>query len=140
MEKSKVVGKIVARLKIAYPYYFEKMTNEDLVTLSVMYTEELKNYSDLTIENSIKEIIRNSKYMPALSEILEECEKQKHLNQNAIVQKMIEDNYFKDSSEIAKTYHFIETGCIPSWLLEDMKKYWYQDVKKIENQNHRLLN
>ena len=40
---------------------------------------------------------------------------------------MIKAGYFKDSREIEKTYHFLEEGIVPDWLLEDMKKYGYED-------------
>ena len=102
-----------------------------------MYEEELSQYNEETLTSAIKEIIRTSKYMPSLNEIIEQCEKSRVHQTNKIVEKMWEDGYFKkgtygelDESQAYRNYNktlkFIEEGIIPEWLREDMKKYYSQ--------------
>lgn len=135
MEQSKLISEIVMKLKTMYPYYFEKMDEMQIASLCKTYQEELSQYSEETLINAIKNIIRNNKYMPSLSEIIEECDKCRTHQANEIVKKMWQDGYFKkgpygelDDSQAYKNYNktlkFIEEGIIPEWLREDMKKYY----------------
>ena len=123
MEQSKLISVVIARLKIAYPYYFKELTMEELAGLVSMYQEELSIYNELTLMNAIKSIIRKSKFMPTLKEILDECELCKTTQKNIVIERMIKAGYFKDPKEIDKTYKFMEEGIIPNWLLEDMNGY-----------------
>lgn len=127
MEQSKLISMIIVKFKIAYPYYFKDLTDEELAGLIAMYQEELSCYNELTLVSAVKSIIRKNKFMPALNELLEECELCKTTQKNIVIEKMIKAGYFKDSREIEKTYHFLEEEIIPDWLLEDMKKYGYED-------------
>ena len=137
MEKSKLIGSLIIRLKTAYPYYFRDLKEEETLGMYAMYEEELSQYNEETLTSAIKEIIRNNKYMPSLSEIIEQCEKSRVHQTNKIVEKMWEDGYFKkgaygelDESQAYKNYNktlkFIEEGIIPEWLRNDMKKYYSQ--------------
>ena len=147
MEQSKLISEIVMKLKTMYPYYFEKMDEMQIASLCKTYQEELSQYNEETITTAIKNIIRNNKYMPSLSEIIEECDKCKTHKANEIVEKMWEDGYFKkgpygelDDSQAYRNYNktlkFIEEGIIPEWLRNDMKKYYTQ---MITNQEPKLL-
>jgi hypothetical protein len=132
MEKSKLIGSIIIKLKTAYPYYFKDLKEEETLGMYAMYEEELSQYNEETLKNAIKEIIRNSKYMPSLNEIIDQCEKSRTYQANKIVELMWNDGYFKknnvDESQAYKNYNktlkFIEEGIIPEWLREDMKKYY----------------
>ena len=137
MEKSKLIGSLMIRLKTAYPYYFRDLKEEETLGMYAMYEEELSQYNEETLTSAIKEIIRTSKYMPSLNEIIEQCEKSRVHQTNKIVEKMWEDGYFKkgtygelDESQAYRNYNktlkFIEEGIIPEWLREDMKKYYSQ--------------
>ena len=142
MEQSKLISLIIAKLKIAYPYYFKDLTDEEFAGLFSLYQEELVGceYNDETILTSIKYIIRQSKFMPSIKEILDECERHKTYKQNYIIEKMINAGYFHDANEIDKTYRFIEQGIIPKWLLEDMKKYGYvEETSLLTTQENKLL-
>ena len=130
---------MIAKFKIAYPYYFKELKNEELIGMISMFQEELSGYNELTISNATKSIIRNNKFMPTLKEIIDECEKAKTYKTNAVIEKMIKAGYFKDPREIDKTYKFIEEGIIPDWLVEDMKKYGYEEEKSLEYNNFKLL-
>ena len=148
MEKSKLIGSLIIRLKTAYPYYFKDLKEEETLGMYAMYEEELSQYNEETLINAIKEIIRTSKYMPSLNEIIEQCEKSRVHQTNKIVDLMWQDGYFKkgaygelDDSQAYRNYNktlkFIEEGIIPEWLREDMKKYYNQmltnkEVKLIE--------
>ena len=151
MEKSQLIGSLIVKLKIAYPYYFKELTNEETLGMYAMYEEELSQYNDETLINAIKEIIKSNKYMPSLSEIINQCEKNRIYQANEIVEKMWQDGYFKkgpygelDEEQAYRNYNktlkFIEKGIIPEWLREDMKKYYSilianKETKLLENQN-----
>lgn len=137
MEQSKLISEIVMKLKTMYPYYFEKMDEMQIASLCKTYQEELSQYNEETLTSAIKEIIRTSKYMPSLNEIIEQCEKSRVHQTNKIVELMWQDGYFKkgaygelDDSQAYRNYNktlkFIEEGIIPEWLREDMKKYYNQ--------------
>ncbi len=141
MEQSKLISIVIARLKIAYPYYFKELTMEELAGLVSMYQEELSIYNEPTLMNAIKSIIRKNKFMPTLKEILDECELCKTSQKNIVIERMIKAGYFKDPKEIDKTYKFMEEGIIPNWLLEDMKKYGYEDNRDLISANStKMLN
>lgn len=140
MEHSKLISLVVAKLKLAYPYYFKELEDYEFLGLVSMYQEELIDYNEMTINNAIKYIIRNNKYMPTIKELIDACELVKVNNKNSVIQSMINDGYFRDPREIEKAYHFLENGVIPNWLLEDMKKYGYDDSKALldSNQNEYI--
>lgn len=152
MEQSKLISVIIARLKIAYPYYFKELTMEELAGLVSMYQEELGIYNELTLMDAIKSIIRKNKFMPTIKEIIDECENLKSYKKNIIIEKMRADGYFKrcvvselDDAQAFRNYEkalmWIEKGIIPTWLLEDMRKYGYVDENSlITNSNSGLLN
>lgn len=139
MEQSKLVSGMIARFKIAYPYYFKDLKTEEVLSMISMYQEELSGYNEITIVNATKSIIRKSKFMPSLKEIIDECEIVKTHKKNIVIEKMIQAGYFKDGREIDKTYKFLEEGIIPNWLLEDMKKYGYEEEKSIGYTEKKML-
>ncbi len=139
MEHSKLISGMIAKFKIAYPYYFKDLKNEELIGMISMFQEELSGYNELTISNATKSIIRKNKFMPTLKEIIDECENVRTYKINVIIEKMKKAGYFKDPREIDKTYKFIEEGIIPDWLIEDMKKYGYEEEKSLGYNNLKLL-
>ena len=136
MEHSKLISGMIAKFKIAYPYYFKDLKNEELIGMISMFQEELSGYNELTISNATKSIIRKNKFMPTLKEIIDECENVRTYKINVIIEKMKKAGYFKDPREIDK---FIEEGIIPDWLIEDMKKYGYEEEKSLGYNNLKLL-
>ena len=139
MEQSRLISSVIAKLKIAYPYYFKELKTEELAGMISMYQDFLLDYNELTLNSAIKSIISKSKYMPSINELLEECELCKTTQKNIVIEKMIKAGYFKDSREIEKTYHFLEEGIIPKWLLEDMKKYGYEDGHNLISTNSNKM-
>lgn len=136
MEQSKSISSIIAKLKIAYPYYFKELNEEELVGMIGIYQELLSGYNELTLNNAVISIISKNKYMPTVNELIKECEMVKTYKKNAVIERMIEAGYFKNPNEIDKTYKFLEEGIIPSWLLNDMKKYGYIEDKKVLDTNN----
>lgn len=123
MGTSNLISNVILKLKLAYPSYFSKLTNEELIALAQMYKDELSGYNEKTLNIAIKNLIRNKKYMPSLNEIIEECDGNKKHNANAIIERMKNDGYFKSANELDKVYMWLAKGIIPTWLKEDMKKY-----------------
>ena len=134
MEKSKLISSFIAQLKIAYPNYFKDITNDNLIEMVSMYQNMLGDYNETILNNAIKTIIKTKKYMPSISEIIDICDSEKKQISNVIIEKMINDGYFKNDREIEKAILWVNEGVIPKWLREDMKKYY---SKLLENK--RLL-
>ena len=63
MEQSKSISSIIAKLKIAYPYYFKELNEEELVGMIGIYQELLSGYNELTLNNAVISIISKNKYM-----------------------------------------------------------------------------
>lgn len=98
-------------------------------------------FRDITF-NICKAAIKNcaikNKYMPAISELLEECKNADMQLRNQIVDKMYASGYFKEGVEeltpehelqnYYKAQYFIAQNIIPSWFLEDMIKYGYKEM------------
>lgn len=136
MEQSKLISSFIAKLKIAYPYYFKDLTDEEFIGMVNLYQENLSVYRSSTLSEALKKIIRNNKFMPSMKEIIDTCENCKTNKKNYILDKMYQTGYFKDISEYEKALKFVEEDIIPQWLLNDMKKFI---PKQIEN-NKPLLN
>lgn len=131
MEQSQF-SSMMAQLKLAYPYYFKDLKKEEVIALARLYKENL-NFDFSVIESAIKRIIRTHKFMPSIGEIVEECENSSRNRKFDVIERMKADGYFKSSYELEKTYHFLEDGTIPKWLLEDMKRYGYQEQNSLTN-------
>ena len=123
METSNLISSVILKLKLAYPSYFNKLTDEELIALAQMYKDELSSYNEKTLNIAIKNLIRSNKYMPSLNEIISECESNKTHNANTILERMKKDGYFKNANELDKAYMWLAEGIIPTWLKEDMKTY-----------------
>lgn len=143
MEQFKLISNFIGKLKLAYPYYFKDLSKEEIVGLISIYQENLSCYNAETLANAINKIINTNKFMPAIAEIVEICEKSQIFKQNRIIELMKNDGYFKNGEygeldliqqdkNYTKTLMWVEKNCIPSWLKEDMKFY---NLKLIENKN-----
>lgn len=70
MEQSKLISCVIAKLKIAYPYYFNKLSKEDFVGMVTMYQEYLGNLNPNALMMTLKKIIKKEEYMPSIPTIL----------------------------------------------------------------------
>ena len=108
--------KAIKMLSIAYNKDFD----EDAV--KIWYV----NFKDIRIDifmNTIKNVIKKNKFMPSIAELLDECEKSKTQKKYEILEQMKLDGYFSDGLEYDKAITWLESGIIPNWFKEDMKKY-----------------
>ncbi len=162
MEQSKLISGVIAKLRIAYPYYFKELSEEMLLGLIKMYQDQITGYTPDVVLKAIDEIIRTSKFMPTIADILEKCDSQAKTYTFDILKIMQEDGYFKrgavgelDDSQAIRNYEkatmWLGKGIIPDWLLKDMQKYGYKvnallpdkgnEIKEVgvKNENIRLL-
>ncbi len=123
MEQSKSISLAIAKLKIAYPYYFNKLTNEEFIGLISMYQEYLSGYSEDTLLKAVKMLIGSKEFMPSIKEIIDACEKESTKQKYWILEKMAKDGYFKSVVEIDKANKYVSDDNIPNWLLKDMQEY-----------------
>ena len=109
-----------------------------------------KDVSIADFNQAIKEISRESQYMPNANILLEKCSQINIINISQIVQFMYEDGYFhsgveKLSDEQAnrnfdKTMMRIEKGIVPSFLEEDINSYLSKyKQSKLENKERLKL-
>lgn len=109
----------VKGMKILQGSYSKDFTEDELKIWFIQFQDIKSNIFYKAINN----IIRKSKYMPSIAELLEECENVKEKNKFEIIEYMKEQNYFKDETEYNKAISWLEKGIIPNWLKEDMKNY-----------------
>lgn len=123
MEQSKSISLVIAKLKIAYPYYFNKLTDEEFIGFISMYQEYLSEYSEDILLKAVKMLIGSKEFMPSIKEIIDACEKVSINQKYWILEEMAKDGYFKSVIEIDKANKYISDGNIPNWLLRDMREY-----------------
>lgn len=104
-----------------------------------VYYEFLQGYNYDTFRTAVKNIIRKSKFLPKITEILEECDNCKEHTKNAVLTFMANQGYFKSPIEYDKATTWIERNIIPNWFKEDMKKYHSMMNKEQLEYNQRLM-
>lgn len=140
MEQSQL-GKIVATLKIAYPYAFKDMKSIDVLALTQLYDRKLKEYPYDIVLMAVDNIIDRSSIMPSVSDIKKECGKCRKTIEYDILKKMYDAGYFNEGVEKLSPEHalrnyekatmWLSKGIIPQFLLEDMMNYGYR--KELQN-------
>ena len=115
MEKEQFV-KCMTYLGIAYNKEYSKFEVEQ-------HYEFLKEYSYEELKKAIKGIIKKSKFLPKINELIEECEVVKEEVKFNILEIMKNDGYFKDIKEYEKATNFLKSGIIPKWFVNDMNNY-----------------
>ena len=100
----------------------------------------LKEYNYETFVKAIKSIIKKSKFLPKITELLEECENNKGQVIYDVLEYMRKMGYFKIPEEYDKATHFMELGIIPEWLQEDINEYYKMMVNnRLEHQEQKLI-
>lgn len=84
----------------------------------------LREYSYETFVAAVKSIIRTSKFLPKITELLEECENYKERTKFEVLDFMKEKGYFKSIIEYEKASSFMERGIVPEWLQRDINEYY----------------
>ena len=149
MDQSKF-AKIIAILKVAYPYNFKDIDEVEVIALTKLYMEQLGSYNINVIKRAISSIISKSKFMPSVAEIKEECEEILNNYENDILKGMYEAGYFKKGSykelsdeqalrNYEKATMWVNKGIIPKWLLEDMIAYGYKPELKLETSKNKMV-
>ena len=111
--------------------------------------EFIKEYNYETFIKAVKELIRTSKFLPKIADLIETCEKQKEAIKIEVVEYMKNDGYFTqngflDDTQASKNYNktisWLEHGTTPEWLKNDINLY-YQKMHniQIETKQNKLL-
>ena len=113
--------------------------------------EFVKEYDYDTFIRATKEIIRTSKFLPRIADLIEACENNKSSAKIEVIDYMKEVGYFKyspygevtdekASRNYSKALRFIEIGVIPDWLQEDIDYYVNQMQQlKLEDRKNKLI-
>lgn len=113
--------------------------------------EFVKEYDYDTFIKATKEIIRKSKFLPKIADLIEACDKYKESARKDVIDYMRSVGYFKYSAygevteehafrNYSKALRFIELGIIPDWLQEDIDYYVNQMQQlKLQNKESKLL-
>lgn len=133
----------ISYLGIAYNKEFTKKELQ-------LYYDFLKDYNDETLVKAIKNIIKKSKFLPKINELIDECNNCKQNIKYEVVEFMLRSGYFKkgDYEELdfeqelrnyEKTKKFINENNVPLWLQKDIN-YYYKLMKqdRLVN-NHKLI-
>lgn len=126
-------------------FYFKDFSSDDL---SAWY-ELFKDIKVKTLEQAITDIVKESKFMPNINQLLEKCKSTTNSYYLSIIDKMYKDGYFKEGiveldsqhemRNYEKTIKWLEEGNLPGFFKEDMKKYMLDDNIKIKNKNSFLI-
>ena len=127
---------LVKGLKVLGIAYSKTFTQDECVT----YYEFLQEYTYDTFRIAVKNIIKKSKFLPKISELVEECENCKGQIKYEVIEFMKMKGYFKAPDEYEKTIMWYSKGTIPNWLNEDMKKYYkMMQQEKVDYQEQKLI-
>lgn len=144
MEQSKLISGIIAKLKVTYNGYFQKLGPQDLAMMVKIYQEQLDGYEPTIVMKAVDEIIRGSRFMPTIAEIIDQCRKQIANRSTTILEFMKKEGYFKfgvcgelpiDQQEknYDKAIKFVEEKVVPTWLERDMKEYESKYIASASN-------
>lgn len=113
--------------------------------------EFVKEYNYDTFIKAVKELIRTSKFLPRIADLIEACEKYKGSERKEVIDYMRSVGYFKYSAygevtdekasrNYSKALRFIELGVIPDWLQEDIDYYVNQMHQlRLQDKSSKLL-
>ena len=132
----------ISYLGIAYNKEFTKKELQ-------LYYDFLKDYNDETLVKAIKNIIKKSKFLPKINELIDECNNCKQNIKYEVVEFMLKSGYFKkgDYEELdfeqelrnyEKTKKFINENNVPEWLKQDIN-YYYKLMKQDRLENNQKL-
>lgn len=83
---------------------------------------------------AIKSLIKQTKFTPKINELIDECEKQKHITQLKVLGYMESNGYFKTAGEYEKATAWLAMGNVPDWLKAEMNN----NYKLMIGQQERL--
>jgi hypothetical protein len=115
--KQEELVKGLTYLGAAYGKEYSKMECEQ-------HYDFLQEYSYDTFVTAIKNIIRTSKFLPKITELMEACESAKGQVKFEVIEYMNSIGYFKSPIEYEKATHFMESGIVPEWLQKDINEHY----------------
>lgn len=71
MNKEEIL-KLIKMLKISYPSYFRELQDDEIVLMTQLWERKFGNYTLEQVSQAIDNLTSKSKYMPSISEILNE--------------------------------------------------------------------
>lgn len=105
-----------------------------------LYYDFLQEYSYDTFVKAVKGLVKKSKYIPKVNELIEECENNKSNSWFEIIDFMQKQGYFAVASEYDKATVWLERNIIPEWFKEDMKKYYaMMKQEKLEHKETLMI-
>lgn len=124
--------------------YSKSMDQEQLES----WFEYFSDISYSTLNNAIKEIVKESKYFPTISQLRDKCKEANKKYIIAIIDKMKESGYFKKGVEeltdshalrsYEKTLMWLDEGNLPEFVENDIKEFLKQN-KLIDQKDKKLL-
>lgn len=119
------LSKIFQAFKIAYPYYFKNLDEEDSEMFLQFYYSKLKKYRYEIVTKAIDNLITTHEFMPSLAEVINECDKQSKYYYRGVLEKMYQEKYFKTDEEYGKAVMWLleDKPIIPEWLKQDVDKF-----------------
>ena len=112
--------------------------------------EFLKEYNYETFIKATKEIIRTSKFLPKIADLIEACEKHKVSQKVEVIEYMRKEGYFNlsfspdyplDDDQATlnynKTLMWLERETVPEWLKEDINRY-YRKMHHLQLENNTI--
>lgn len=100
--------------------YNKTFSEEDLT----VWYDLLGEYPDEVLVKVIKNLAKTEKFLPAISTIIEECDKYRELDRFEVLEYMREKNYFKNGEEYFKAKQWLREKTIPSWFKGDLTKFY----------------
>lgn len=127
-------SKIANAMKVAYPYYFKDLSQEDSTMFLQLYYNKLKKYRYEIVAKAVDNIITTHNFMPTLAEVINECDKECKIYYKDILQQMYSKGYFKSDEEYGKAVMWLleDKPLIPNWLEQDIISF-EKSNKLIEN-------
>ena len=119
------LSKIFKAFKLAYPYYFKTLSEEDSTMFLQLYYSKLKEYKYEIVAKAVDNLITTSNFMPSLADVIKECDRQSKLYYRKVLEKMYKENYFKTDEEYGKSVMWLleDKPIIPKWLKGDIDKF-----------------
>lgn len=112
MEQSQL-AKIIAVLKVSYPYYFKDLDKSDVLGMISIYKQQFKEFHISSLANSINLLIKKCKFMPTIAEIYEECEKQ----QTNLYRCILENNSNIQESRKKYLLDMVDWYCVSAHIM-----------------------
>ena len=104
-----------------------------------VYYDFLKDYSYDTFRQAVKGLVKKSKFLPKINELVDACDELKQQVRYDVIEFMRQKGYFKIPEEYDKTTMWMTEGIVPEWLQEDINKYYKMMKQELLETKEQLL-